>query len=149
MVGISAASVTLRSGAEQTGTLVVSIAGGTASALFFIQQQKLAEMNLFKQLILEFTQRYDRMNGDLAAIRRENRFRTDADQQIVLDYFNLCAEEYLFYSEGYIAHRVWRSWSRGMLQYFEVAPFGALWAEEGASESYYGLTLAEIKRGAA
>lgn len=48
--------------------LCVSIAAGTLSALYFVQQRKLAEMRLFKQLILECTERYDGLNRDLAEI---------------------------------------------------------------------------------
>ena len=72
----------------------------------------------------------------------------DNELQAIIDYFNLCAEEYFFFNEGYIDHRVWRSWCRGMLQYLEAVPFRDIWATEGSKESYYGLTLEEIRKGA-
>src|SRR5436190_2837771 len=34
-----------------------------------------------------------------------------------IDYFNLCAEEFLFQRLGYIYDEVWTSWRNGMLQY--------------------------------
>jgi hypothetical protein len=115
---------------------------------YFVQQQKLAETTLFKQLFSEFNARYDGMNGRLAAIAELDIAPDENEKVEVVDYFNLCAEEYLFYKEGYIHPEVWRSWCRGMLWYLEREPFNSMWEIEAETDSYYGLTLTIIRRGA-
>jgi len=125
--------------------------GGVLAAAFglahLIQQQKLAETQLFKALFTEFNQRYNELNERLDAVSIDDPM-SDADRSVVVDYFNLCAEEYLFYSEGYIHQAVWRSWCRGMLQYLDRQPYHDLWLTESKTGSYYGLSLAEIREGA-
>jgi hypothetical protein len=135
------------------GTMFAAIVAAAISISFFVQQQRLAEMNLFRELITTFNQRYDQLNGSLQRIRRSGITmsadgQAELDYQAVLDYFNLCAEEYLFFSEGYIDSRVWRSWCNGMLYYIEVEPFNQLWDQAMMHESHYGLTENDIRKGA-
>jgi len=115
-------------------------------ACYFAQQQKLAETELFRDLFTRFNERYDRLNERLQVILDRSRF--DGDRAAAIDYFNLCAEEYLFFTEGYIHPKVWRAWCRGMRHYLERDPFRALWIREVEEDSYYGLTMEEIRKGA-
>jgi hypothetical protein len=122
--------------AADKGTLVLTVSVAVLSVAFFVQQQKLAEIQLFRQLFVDFNGRYDALNGALQRIVRDG-IGSDADREAVLDYFNLCAEEYLFFEEGYIHLRVWTAWSNGMAFYFESPTISAIWDEE-AKDSYYG-----------
>lgn len=70
------------------------------------------------------------------------------DRDLIVDYFNLCAEEYLFFREGYIHREVWRSWCRGMSWYLKRHPFKDVWNEEVQTESFYGLSMDVINNGA-
>ena len=128
--------------------LVGSVLGASLAFCYFVQQQKLAETALFKDLFMEFNRRYDGLNDRLAQIAASGAPDAIARQTIV-DYFNLCAEEYLFYSEGYVHAAAWRSWCAGMLWYFDREPFRTVWREESATNSYYGLSLEAIRRAAA
>jgi hypothetical protein len=57
----------------------------------------------------------------------------------LFDYFNLCGEEYLFYSQGYVYPEVWKAWFNGM-EFFRPNPrIRQLWNEELKTGSYYGL----------
>jgi hypothetical protein len=58
--------------------------------------------------------------------------------QPIFSYFNLCAEEYLFYMAGYIDRRVWESWYRGMKVFFKHPRIQALWEQDSKADSYYG-----------
>ena len=145
-VGTALALIIFRSNLPDRGTLFAGVVAAVLSVSFFVQQQRLAEMNLFRDLISSFNGRYDKLNERLMRMRCEE---DCTDYQVVWDYFNLCAEEFLFFSEGYIDDRVWRAWCIGMLYYFEVEPFLTMWRDAGASDSYYGLTIEEIRRGAA
>lgn len=132
---------------EGKPALCGGVIAGVLGFCYFIQQQKLAETHLFKELFIEFNRRYDDLNDDLARLATSTTLSSQ-DKQILVDYFNLCAEEYLFFREGYILPEVWRSWCRGMLQYIQHEPFKAVWRDEIETESYYGLTETLIRRGA-
>ena len=129
--------------------LVGSVIAAALAFCYFAQQQKLAEMSLFKELFTDFNRRYDALNDRLMQIVTSRETLGQEDRQAVVDYCNLCAEEYLFFSEGYIHQQAWRSWCRGMLWYFDREPFQAVWEQEIATKSYYGLSLDVIRRGAA
>lgn len=115
---------------------------------YFVQQQRLAETRLFKELFTDFNHRYDLMNGRLGEIVASGT-ATDKQIQLIVDYLNLCAEEYLFFRQGYIVPEVWTAWCRGMLQYLNCEPFLAVWRKELTLGSYYGLTEALVRQRAA
>jgi len=139
--------IAYRSGLSDRGTLIAGIIAGAVSLNYFAQQQKLAETRLFKELFTEFNQRYDAINGKLSSIPA-NIPVNEKDRQTVIDYFNLCSEEYLFKKEGYIHDEVWTAWCRGMSEYFGKEPFFSIWKEEEKNGSYYGLTTGKICEGA-
>ncbi len=120
---------------------------GALGFSYFSQQQKLAEIQLFKTLFTEFNSRYNDLNEKLQSLRLSNE-PIDAETEKVIDYFNLCAEEYLFYRQGYILNDAWRSWCNGMLWYLEDDRFRTLWDREVKQGSYYGLSIDLIKQGA-
>ena len=130
------------------GLIGASIAGALGFC-YFVQEQKLAETSLFHSLFITFNERYDRFNGPLAAIAEgTSTLQEHEKRSLIVDYFNLCAEEYLFFKEGYIHRDVWRSWCRGMAWYLKRHPFRDIWNEEVQSESFYGLSLETILAGA-
>lgn len=104
----------------------------------FAQKQRLEEMQLFKDLFTEFNKRYDELNDDLARVKGES-IACDLERRVI-DYFNLCAEEYLFFKHGYILPEAWESWRNGMQQYMKVECIVRLWESEVQTDSYYGLT---------
>ena len=128
--------------------LIGSVLATLLAFCYFVQQQRLAEITLFKSLFTEFNGRYDKLNGSLSKIRKSNLELTEKQSDDVIDYFNLCAEEYLFFKEGYIHDDTWEAWCRGMLFYHEDKRFSALWEVEEAKNSYYGLSLKVIRQGA-
>jgi hypothetical protein len=129
------------------GTFIGAIIAGAISFCYLVQQQKLSETILFKKLFTEFNNRYDAINGKLSSIPAESPVNIQ-DRQTIIDYFNLCSEEYLFRKEGYIHDEVWTAWCRGMSEYFRKEPFFSIWEEEEKNGSYYGLTTAKICEGA-
>jgi hypothetical protein len=127
---------------------IVTFGGGLAGAYYFLQKQLLGELELFERLFADFNRRYAKMQDRLEELRSKGGPLSRADSALLQAYFNLCAEEYLYYSSRVIDSRVWRAWCRGMLQYLEVPHVAAFWAEEESGDSYYGLTLREIEAGA-
>ena len=146
-IGGGTALLAFQVGGDERVGLVGAVIAGTLGFCYFVQQQKLAETSLFHQIFTSFNARYDQLNGPLAALLSERDLTTE-QRSLIVDYFNLCAEEYLFYQQGYIPRQVWRSWCRGMAWHLKRHPFKDVWNEEMRSESFYGLSLEVIHAGA-
>ena len=117
---------------------------GLASAVYFIQKQKLEELRLFKELFMSFNRRYDKMNESLNRIASGGQTKqlTRDEKDILNDYFNLCSEELLFYQRGYIYHEVWTAWHNGVRFFMqEDGRIKRHWDEERTNDSYYGLEI--------
>jgi hypothetical protein len=123
--------------------LLVTLWGSVLSGLYLIQKQKLEETQLFVDLFESFNHRYDEMNEDLNDLvaSSEKEDLRDCEKDLLYRYFNLCAEEYLFYQRGYIPPEVWTAWKNGMRMFMQDDRVRELWSEEKQSESYYGLEM--------
>ena len=126
----------------QNWQIVVTTAGVALSLVYFVQKQKLEELHLFKELFVEFNARYDKIQDQLLPIARQNDGElSEKERLVVYEYFNLCAEEFLFYQLGYILPVAWSAWHNGMLVYLANPRIRRLWDEDMKSDSYYGLQL--------
>jgi len=64
------------------------------------------------------------------------------EQKVTLNrYFNLCAEELLYFRKGYIDPRVWDAWIKGMTIYCQNERIREFWAAELQTDAYYGFKL--------
>ena len=118
-------------------TLIASltlVCGG----FYFLHQQHLEKARFFKELVTEFNQRYDSMNNELFSILGKSEPFDPKKQRVFVDYFNLCAEEFLFYEAGYIDERVWNAWYNGMKQFGRDMRISEIWKQEIHTDSYYG-----------
>lgn len=129
--------------------LIATTLGAALGFCYFAQKQKLEELQLFNSLFTRFNERYDAMNDRLEDIRSGSNVDERATRKTLVDYFNLCAEEFLFFDEGYIHPAAWRSWCRGMLHYLNHDSIRRVWDDEVSMDSYYGLTIEDIRDGAA
>jgi hypothetical protein len=122
-------------------TLALTALGTVLSLAYFFQKQKLDETKLFKELFVEFNTRYEKLSGALDRL----------DPDAIKKYFDLCAEEYLFYSRGYIHPDAWRAWLNGMRFVFSQEKVKTLWDEEkarildAAGSSYYGFEKLKLR----
>ncbi|MDY3551742.1 hypothetical protein R5W24_000821 [Gemmata sp. JC717] len=136
---------------EKRWEMTAAIIGVIASVIYFVQKQKLEETQLFERLFVRFNEQYSRLHEQLQQICRQDgeEILLSAQQAETLDkYFNLCAEEFLFYSEGRILTKAWSAWCRGMLIYLQNPIIARWWQQQETTNSHYGLTRAEIERGA-
>ncbi|MFK7827060.1 MAG: hypothetical protein AB8G05_23155 [Oligoflexales bacterium] len=97
-------------------------------------------MNLFT-IIQEFNRRYDSLNDNLEKI-----IKNPQDSVVVYDYFNLCAEEYYFYSRGLIPSEIWRVWFSGMEEKFNcgIIQRHAIKEFTDKKNQYYGFSPFEL-----
>jgi hypothetical protein len=127
---------------HQPGLLVSGI-GAVAGLTYFFYRQHLDETKLFKELFFEFTGRYEKLNDRLNMVLfgpREGDL-SETERELLFAYFNLCAEEYLFYEAGYIDRQVWQSWKSGMDVFFAQPRILTLWESDRKTNSYYGFHL--------
>jgi hypothetical protein len=122
------------------------LGGALASAfgfLYFIAKQHFDETQLFKGLFADFNMRYDKLNGDLYKIAAGalEPALTQEETFLLYDYFNLCAEEYLYFKKGFVFPEVWTAWLNGMRVFASSPRIRTLWKEELKTNSYYGFQM--------
>lgn len=124
-----------------------SVAAGVAGFIYFLYKQHLEETRLFAALFKQFNKRFDKLNNDLNRICNveSDDLLREEDRQILYDYFNLSAEEYMYFKAGYIDPEVWSAWLEGMRSFSKVARVYQLWAEELKYGSYYGFNIDLLK----
>lgn len=126
--------------------ILLSITGAVAAFVHFLYSQHNHNTERFIGLFRDFNRRYDGLNNRLNALllKDGNLLLADKDKLLLYDYFNLCAEEYLYFKSGYVDTEVWQSWLRGMKYFAANAKVRRLWHDELDSGSYYGFSLALI-----
>ncbi len=130
-------------------TSAIALCAAVLSAVYFVQKQKIEELQLFERLFTQFNTRYADMHAGLQGIlathispQGDSTPLGRIEREILDNYFNLCAEEYLFYTEGRILRQVWVAWCRGMCDYLAIERIRSHWAEQlrPGCNSHYGLT---------
>jgi hypothetical protein len=127
--------------------LFVAVIGISAAFTHFLYKQHHQDTEIFVNLFEKFNLRYDDLNEMLNAIVTRPVGSPLSTQQIdtLYDYFNLCAEEYLFYEAGYIDEKVWQAWVCGMKYFAKDTAILRLWEKEIAAGSYYKFELSLLK----
>ncbi len=102
---------------------------------------------MLRDLVTDFNDRYDELNDALNLIVETNsvtgKHGDKSSSAYLNDYFNLCAEEYLFFKRGYVPYEVWESWRSGMHYFYHLSEAIAdRWRQELEQESYYGFSEA-------
>ncbi len=122
------------------------------SISFGIRQYKIENDKIFKELFTGFNEKYDiKFNNILNEIDRKTKNNDQYElaiyeemkidePAIIIDYLNLCAEEYLWHKKGRISKVVWKSWEAGMVYYLNIKSINKyILNEKGQKDSYYGL----------
>jgi hypothetical protein len=121
---------------------IATIFGVLLSLAYFLQKQKLEETRLFREIFKECNARYDSLNDELQSIAQKDPESLNlVEQEKVIDYLNLCGEEYLYYKLGYIEPSVWEAWHNGMRSIVAAPSIRAIWDQEKGTGSYYELPL--------
>lgn len=115
--------------------------------LFNLVTYKIAKDQFFKSLFIEFNTRFDQMNDSLNAVRENKLEEYNSSleikitkERLIIDYLNLCAEEYLWFTKGRIDPKVWQSWENGIKFYLLNENFSEVVEKQKAERnSYYGL----------
>ena len=93
----------------------------------------------FKELFTDFNKRYDEMNEGLEKIQGEEKLNSQ-QHQLIIDYLNLCSEEYMWVRKGRIPFHIWESWKNGIKVHFQKTCIADIVRKERNlwKSSYYG-----------
>lgn len=123
--------------------LILSVVGVGITLAFGVSQSKLANDRMFKELFTEFNQRYNNLNDDLQRITLEGELN-HSDSLKIIDYFNLCAEEYMWFRKSRISCEVWDSWVNGIASYKKNDHFKEVACSEREFDSSYYHFFTEV-----
>lgn len=135
-----AAWILWRCSGDRDPKLLVTILTTAGAFVYFLYQRHEKETELFRVLFKEFNERYDKMNNVLRVINEHSEKDDLTGEQLgkLDDYFNLCAEEFLYFEAGFIDPKVWRAWHNGMRVYLKNGRIREHWRKEYGTDSYYG-----------
>jgi len=131
--------------------LFLGLLGSIATIYFGVLKLKIEGDVLFKELFETFNDRYDANLNDLFnTLKNDSQRKLSKDEiNLVIDYFNLCAEEFLWNKKKRIPDDVWKAWKAGIMENLEIKQVKEVYEIETATErgkiSYYGL-FNELKK---
>ena len=121
------------------------IAAGFSLALG-LRQSRVENDRIFKELFTMFNEKYDvkfndTLNNIALNLHNERPYSlSEGEKKLIIDYLNLCAEEYLWYTKHRIDEKVWTAWELGMNYFINLTPIKEVaMKEQEVSGSYYGL----------
>ena len=105
-----------------------------------ISKLQIENDKIFKELFMEFNNKYDKKYNDkLNIICKKGKVEED-EISLIIDYLNFSAEEYLWYKKNRIDKIVWESWKNGIIYYLNNDAINKIIIKEKEQEnSYYGL----------
>jgi hypothetical protein len=142
---------------------LITVMGGIIASSWAILWKMKEESRVEKELFDKFNERYDeRFNDILNTLRKEKKLneilkkggrKNDKDENVlmdeqdvtnlIIDYFNMCSEEYLWYKKGLISKDIWNAWLSGFKSNLKIKVVKEIWDKEledsSSTESYYGL----------
>jgi len=123
------------------GPVFLAVVGLYISYKFSKSNECINNEKLERELFKEFNLRFDILNGPLMELKLTDNLEqlksNSKLHKVVIDYFNLCAEEYFWFRKKRISKEIWMSWNAGMKFYFRTYPFlQELWKEEIDNEGY-------------
>ncbi|MFY8069001.1 MAG: hypothetical protein ACOVMG_02795 [Flavobacterium sp.] len=130
--------------------IVSSILGGCGLliTLFYnYKNSQLAHHKMQKELFAEFNERYDKLNDSLSLLNESDTITSIKEKMslidnksmynVLIDYFNLCAEQYYWKQEKRISDKIWESWYNGMFFYYSnFSVVRDLWRDEIKEDGY-------------
>jgi len=117
--------------------------GVTITAYLGILRQKIDDDKVFRELFNSFNQRYsDQINDEFNKLMIPSESLEPPNKLLIIDYFNLCSEEFLWYKKGRIPNDIWKAWEAGIIFNLSIPQVKELFEcetkDKGQKLSYYG-----------
>lgn len=123
----------------------LGIGGAIATIYFGLLKNRIEDDNIFKELFVTFNNRYTgEINDIFNELRNDSKkILTAKEKNKIIDYFNLCAEEFLWFEKGRIPKKVWHAWKSGIIANIQIEEVKKIYFQETHTKeggiSYYGL----------
>lgn len=130
---------------EIWSTIIIGSISIVISFLFGRQKNRIEKDRLFKELFESFNNKYNNKLNDIFTQLRLGVVKeiNEDEKLLIIEYFNLCAEEYLWYTKKVIPNPVWKSWEAGMKENIKIPQILKIYKTEmenvDTKISYYGL----------
>ena|SRR5690606_20556917 len=122
-------------------SIILGGAGVIITGIFSWLRHKIEHDRMMKELFTEFNSRYDKLNAKLYKIKKkedesdqEHIYEIIKDSKLedaIIDFLNLCAEEYYWSKKNRIDKNIWKSWHSGMNYWYNsVATIRYVWDEK-------------------
>ena len=129
------------------GQVFAVIFASIVTTYYAFLKQKIENDKIFKDLFESFNTKYNGETNDIfnELVRNPEKRIEEIKpngENIVIDYFNLCAEEYLWFSKGRIPKKVWDAWKCGIIANINgIRQVKVLYKKEieNSEQSFYGL----------
>jgi len=131
-------------------SLILGAFGLIVTIIYTRKSQELANDKMMKELYTEFNSRYNKLNDKLSIIesefptmeKLEKAVNSEEMKQTIIDFFNLCAEEYYWYDhKKRIDKIVWLSWHNGLKYWYNnIEVIREMWQiemQKVGSKGYY------------
>jgi hypothetical protein len=119
--------------------VAIAVLASVLAAIFQIWAAYHAKVSHFLECFSRCNKTYAKLNEQL--------WKTPPPQDAIIDYFNLCAEEYLMHKMGVIPNFVWDVWCAGIHDCACQGPIKAEWDKEMKKNlDYYGFDLEKTSR---
>lgn len=132
-------------------TLLIGVFTLLITLIYNWRNYRLNHQKMEKELFVEFNKRYDELNDSLLMLEVSmtiedikntlSKTQNKTLYNVVIDYFNLCSEQYYWQKKKRISPEIWNAWSTGMNFYYNNYPVvRELWKNEIDKEgfkSYY------------
>lgn len=107
-----------------------------------------------KELFSEYNKKYDNLNDSLSLLSvsmtieelksTPSKIENKMLYHVVIDYFNLCAEQFYWNSKDRISKEIWNAWNAGMMNYYDTYPvIRELWEVETKGNGFKSFYLSQ------
>lgn len=129
-----------------SATIFATIFATIIAFLFQKGNLDLSREKMEKELFKEFNEKYDKLNDSLEMLNDEmtiedlklakSKIENKTLHNVVIDYFNLSAEQYYWKQKERISDEIWVAWNKGMLEYYKFPVVQQLWKKETIEDNY-------------
>ncbi|MFW0716952.1 hypothetical protein [Pedobacter sp. N23S346] len=135
-------------------TLILGITTLFVTFWFNTVNLKINRQKMEKDLFSEFNKRYDDLNDSLTKLEgietieqlkaTSSKIENKTMYIVLIDYFNLCAEQYYWKKQKKFSTQIWSAWQSGMQFYFDTYPVVMkLWVDQTKNHNYKSFYLKE------
>jgi len=135
-------------------TLILGVTTLFVTFWFNTVNLKISRQKMEKDLFSEFNKRYDDLNDSLTKLEgietieelkaTPSKIENKTMYIVLIDYFNLCAEQYYWKKQKKFSTQIWSAWQNGMQFYFDTYPVVMkLWTDQTKNNNYKSFYLKE------